>query len=126
MLTFATTCLVFVFAFACGRLILTYEITDGLQQAQALLTTTTGLGETDNATFTVDFAVDVQGNEAYVYELAPNNGIAAYKYTFTPAATGVQTAMTEQLPVARKVMTSEGLRIEVGESIYSALGERIR
>lgn len=104
----------------------TYEITDGLQQAQALLTTTTGLGETANATYTVDFAVDVQGYEAYIYELAPNNGIAAYKYTFTPAATGVQTAMTERLPVARKVMTPEGLRIEVGESIYSTLGERIR
>ncbi len=100
----------------------TYEITNGLPQATALLTTTTPLGSTANATMTIDFAVDIQGNDAYVYELAPNNGLAAYKYTFTPT-TGVQ--QTTALAKASKHLTPDGLVIEVNGNIYNATGLRI-
>lgn len=106
----------------------TYDITDGLQAAEQLLTTTTGLGENANATFTIDFAVKVQDNDAYVYVLAPNNGIAAYKYTFTPEVTDVsnqQSAIGNQFHV-RKVLTPEGLRIIVNERIYTPVGVRVQ
>ena len=45
----------------------TYDITSGLSKAAELLTTTTALGESANSTFTVDFAVRIDGNDAYVY-----------------------------------------------------------
>ena len=100
----------------------TYDITDGLPSATSLLTTTTALGSAANATFTIDFAVNVQGNDAYVYELAPNNGIAAYKYTFTPKPTDVETAISNQPSAVSKRLTPDGLRIEVNGHVYTPTG----
>ena len=104
----------------------TFDITGGMANATELLTATEALGESSNAPFTVDFAVDVQGYDAYVYVLAPNNGVAAYKYTFTPESTGVQTAISSQPSAVGKVMTPEGLRIIVGDKTYTPLGVMIQ
>ena len=105
----------------------TYDITGGLGKAAELLTTTTALGESANAPFTVDFAVNVQGNDAYVYLLAPNNGIAAYKYTFTPKSTGVeQTAISSQPSAISKRLTADGLVITVNGQDYTPTGIRIK
>ena len=107
--------------------IATYDITDGMSKATELLTRTTSLGENANNTFTVDFAVNVQGNDAYVYLLAPNNGIAAYKYTFTPKSTGVeQTAISSQPSAISKRLTTDGLVITVNGQDYTPTGIRIR
>lgn len=100
----------------------TYDITSGLSKAAELLTTTTALGESANSTFTVDFAVRIDGNDAYVYELAPNNGIAAYKYTFTPKPTDVETAISNQPSAVSKRLTPDGLRIEVNGHLYTPTG----
>ena len=105
----------------------TYDITDGMSKATELLTRTTSLGESANATFTVDFAVRIDGNDAYVYLLAPNNGIAAYKYTFTPKSTGVeQTAISSQPSSISKRLTADGLVITVNGQDYTPTGIRIR
>ncbi len=61
-----------------------FDISRGLSKATKVIEATEALGKSNNAAFTVDFAVDVQGNDAYIYVLAPNNGLAAYKFTFTP------------------------------------------
>ena len=111
--------------------IATYDITDGLSKAAELLTPTTALGESDNATFTVDFAVNVQGNDAYIYLLAPNNGIAAFKYTFTPKSTGVeQTAISGRPSAVSKRVTEDGIEIVVRqgeeERVYTPTGVCIR
>lgn len=105
----------------------TYDITSGLSKAAELLTTTTALGESANSTFTVDFAVRIDGNDAYVYELAPNNGIAAYKYTFTPNITGVENSAISSRPaVVSKRLTDNGLVITVNGHDYTPTGIRIR
>lgn len=66
----------------------TFEITDGLASATTLFSATPALGSNSNGAYTVDAAVRRDGYSAYVYLLAPNNGIAAYKYTFTATGTG--------------------------------------
>lgn len=101
----------------------TYDITDGLPNAQVVLETTTALGQNANTTFTVDFAVNVNGNEAYVYELAPNNGIAAYKYVFTPESTELSNPLNATR--ATKRLTPEGLIIEVNGHTFTSEGIRI-
>ncbi len=62
-----------------------FEITEGLSKATKVITATQPLGNVANGAGTIDFAVNVQGNDAYIYVLAPNNGIAAYKFTFKPS-----------------------------------------
>ena len=103
----------------------TYEITNGLPQATEMLTTTDALGAANNMTYTVDYAVNVQGNDAYVYLLAPNNGIAAYKYTFTPDEhTALE--LSGQPVQASKQLTPDGLIIIVNGRTYNAAGMRIK
>ncbi len=60
-----------------------WDVTNGLSNATKLYTTDPALGTTVNGTLTVEFATYVSGNEAYIYVLAPNNGVAAYKFTLT-------------------------------------------
>lgn len=103
--------------------IATFEITGGMANASELLTVTEALGESSNAPFTVDFAVNMHGYDAYVYLLAPNNGIAAYKYTFTPNITGVEnSAISNQPSAVSKRLTPDGLRIEVNGHMYTPTG----
>ena len=105
----------------------TYEITKGLPAAERLLTTTNALGSAGNTTYTIDFAVNVQGNDAYVYELAPNNGIAAFKYTFTPNQTGVENTETrDQKSEISKRVTENGVVITVNGKDYTPTGILIR
>ncbi len=64
-----------------------YDITKGLSEA----TQVTEVGTVPeisranaNGLATVDIATHVDGDDAYIYMFAPNNGIAAYKFTYTP------------------------------------------
>lgn len=66
-----------------------YDITHGMGNAERVITATAPLGSTDNATFTIDFCTAVDGYTAHIYVLAPNNGVAAYEFTFTPKLTGI-------------------------------------
>ncbi len=63
-----------------------FDITKGLSSATEVVNNekTTSLGTNNNTAYTVDFATHVDGYDVYIYVLAPNNGIAAYKFTFTP------------------------------------------
>ncbi len=68
-----------------------FNITNGLGEAKRVIEATPSLGRNTNSAYTVDFATYVEDNDAYIYVLAPNNGVAAYKLTFTPSAhTGVE------------------------------------
>ncbi len=64
-----------------------FDITEGLSKAQLLYSKDPQLGTTANGALTVDFCTNISGNDAYIYVLAPNNGVAAYKFTFTPDGT---------------------------------------
>ncbi len=61
-----------------------WDITDGLNQATSLGKVNPALGTASHTDAIVDFCTHVEGNDAYIYVLAPNNGVAAYKFTFTP------------------------------------------
>ncbi len=61
-----------------------FDITNGLGSAKRVINTTASLGDNANDSYTMDFATHVSGNDAYIYVLAPNNGVAAYQLTFTP------------------------------------------
>lgn len=107
----------------------TYEITGGLPQAVQVLATTEALGSTEHQAFTVDFAVNAvnaQGNDAYVYILAPDNGIAAYKYMFTPEQEHTALEYTPQAQQATKRLTPDGLVITVNGRTYNAAGMQIQ
>ncbi len=72
-----------------------FNITNGLGEAKRVIEATPSLGRNTNMAYTVDFTTYVEDNDAYIYVLAPNNGIAAYKLTFTPSSTtGVETIQT--------------------------------
>lgn len=86
----------------------TFLINDGLYGAERIFEATAPLGSNKNDTFTIDFAVNIVGNEAYVYLLAPANGIAAYKYIFTPASSAADNVST---PLARVEQTADGIRV---------------
>ena len=82
----------------------TFDVTEGMPAAVRMYEATPALGKNENSTYTVDFAVNIDGNDAYVYLLAPNNGIAAYKYSFaakdTIEDTAVEQLMSERATVA--------------------------
>ncbi len=61
-----------------------WDITNGLGQATELKQLTTDFSTSNGGVNTIDFCTHVEGNDAYIYVLAPNNGVAAYKFTFTP------------------------------------------
>ncbi len=74
---------------------LTYDITEGLSGARLLFADTPALGANDNKAFTIDFAfayTAFEGDipmEVTTFVLAPNNGVAAYKYKFEKDYTDV-------------------------------------
>ncbi len=104
----------------------TYDVTEGLADAVRIYDATPALGSNDNQTYTIDFAVNVTGNDAYVYLLAPNNGIAAYKYTFIPAGTGVQQLEEDNMTIS---VVSDGIDISFSGKkhvdVYSLAGQPI-
>ncbi len=66
-----------------------YDVTQGLSKATKMADMTgASLGDkAKNDLATIDFCTYISGNDVYIYELAPNIGIAAYKFTFTPKST---------------------------------------
>ena len=102
----------------------TFEITEGMAAATRLFETTPALGTTANQTFTVDFAVNVAGDEAYVYLLAPANGIAAYKYRFNKTETGTESVDDSDTYVS---VTEDGVRAHFSGTrqicIYNVAGQ---
>ncbi len=101
-----------------------FDISRGLEWATKEIETTEILGSVTSTSNTIDFAVHVEGNDAYIYVLAPNNGIAAYKMTFTPANSSV-----EQVPMSassvRKVMENGQVYILRNGEKYTILGNRV-
>ncbi len=61
-----------------------FDITEGLANAKLIGERTPAFDNNANAAVIVDFCTYVEGNNAYIYVLAPNNGVAAYKFTYTP------------------------------------------
>ena len=86
----------------------TFEITGGMAAAARLFEATPALGTAANQTYTVDFAVNVTGDEAYIYLLAPANGIAAYKYKFRKTETAAGNICAPQAEVS---VTAEGIKV---------------
>ncbi len=102
-----------------------WDITNGLSTATKLYTKNPALGTTTNSAITVDFAIAVMENDAYIYVLAPNNGVAAYKFTFTPSATtGLESAETETVTV-RKILENGTLVIIRDGVRYNVMGVRL-
>ncbi len=86
-----------------------FNITNGLGEAKRVIEPTPSLGNNTNRAYTIDFATYVEGNDAYIYVLAPNNGVAAYKLTFTPSAT--TTVENIAVPMATLHTLSDGVLI---------------
>ncbi len=85
-----------------------FDITKGLGSAKKVINATSALGSTDNAAMTVDFCTYVSGNSIYVYVLAPDNGIAAYKITYSTSSTAVEDVLAQQVWVSP---TLEGVHV---------------
>ncbi len=92
-----------------------FEITEGLGKATRVIEATASLGSTLNNAVTVDFATHVDGNDAYIYVIAPNNGVAAYKFTFTPEAAKIPviTPSAATVTLSGKVNQSEAPYVDV-------------
>ncbi len=101
-----------------------FEVTEGLSKATKVIEATQPLGNTANGAEAVDFAVHIQGNDAYIYVLAPNNGIAAYKLTFTPANNALEQVSMPDSGV-RKVMENGQVYILRNGEKYTILGNRV-
>ncbi len=102
-----------------------WDITDGLSTATKLYTKNPSLGSTANATATVDFAIAVMENDAYIYVLAPNNGVAAYKFTFTPSTTtALENAETESATVRKEL--EDNMLVIIRDGVrYNVMGVRL-
>ncbi len=102
-----------------------FDISRGLSQATKVLNATPTLGNQANETFTVDFAVHVEDScNAFIYVLAPNNGVAAYKITFTPSSTSdVESVILYEEP--RKVLENGQIYIIRDGEKYNVLGIKI-
>ncbi len=103
-----------------------FDISRGLQQATKVLAVSETFGDATSTSNTIDFAVNVQGNNAYIYVLAPNNGIAAYKFAFKPSGTtAVEQVTTTPAPEVRKVMENGQIYILRDGAKYTILGNRV-
>ncbi len=110
---------------ACGSLAI-FDITQGLAAARAVVYPTESLGTNDIAAnpATVAFAVHTVGNDAYIYVLAPNNGIAAYKMTFAPTHNALEDVPVQDTKV-RKVLENGQVVIIRDGVRYNVLGNVI-
>lgn len=100
-----------------------FEITQGLGNAKKVIEATLPLGSTTNSTATVAICSEVKTDEVMVYIMAPNNGIAAYKFILS--TTGIQQTQQENSNV--KIISKKGgLRVETSDTspikIYSING----
>ncbi len=106
-----------------------FDVTNGLEQAHRIITPVEPLGTTDNSAMTIDFCTHVDGNDAYIYQLVPNNGLRAYKFTFTPQSLETQVETTIVEKNVRVCATSDGVEVVFEDvelvSIYSINGTLI-
>ncbi len=100
-----------------------YDITNGLNKAARVLRVNEPLGSAENGTMTIDFCTAISGDDVYLYVLAPNNGLAAYKLTFMYDATQVETMLSQSVNICS---TTEGVKLlfdgEKAIQIYNAQG----
>lgn len=68
-----------------------WDITNSMSRAKCVISATSSLGNEDNSLNTIDFATYQEDNCAYLYVLAPDNGIAAYRLTFTNPESAINT-----------------------------------
>ncbi len=61
-----------------------FDITEGLSKATRIISPVPAVGSTENNAMTIEYCTRIDGNDAYIYELVPNNSLRAYKFTFTP------------------------------------------
>ncbi len=101
-----------------------FNITNGLGAAKRVIEPTASLGNNTNMAYTVDFTVDVEGNDAYIYVLAPNNGVAAYKLTFTPTPSAIEQPTTPDARVRKVLENGQIYILREGEK-YTILGTRV-
>ncbi|HRU73268.1 MAG TPA: family 10 glycosylhydrolase, partial [Paludibacteraceae bacterium] len=96
-----------------------FDISAGVDDAYLIGDVTTALGSTTNETYVTPLCVELcdSDNEAWIYVLAPNNGIAAYKLSITNSP--VQT-----LPVQNITGTGATFygRTAAGTSLFSEVG----
>ncbi len=96
-----------------------FDISAGVDDAYLIGDVTTALGSTANVTCVTPLCVELcdSDNEAWIYVLAPNNGIAAYKLSITNSP--VQT-----LPVQNITGTGATFygRTAAGTSLFSEVG----
>ncbi len=101
-----------------------FDITDGLGSATRVAGQVGKMGTNANATMTIDFCTWVNGDNAYIYQLVPNNGIRAFLLTYKlDASTTGLDAVSQDVLISP---TSEGVRISFAGSkmvsIYSVNG----
>ncbi len=86
-----------------------FDITDGLASATRVISPTPKLGTTKNTAMTIDYCTRVVGDDAYIYELVPDNGLRAYKFTFTPKSTA--TVLEDVATQAQVLPTLTGVSV---------------
>ncbi len=101
-----------------------FEITHGLSKAEKVIEATQPLGNVANGAETIDFAVHTVKNDAFIYVLAPNNGIAAYKFTFTPDDTAVEDVPVKDVKVRKVLENGQVIIIKDGVR-YNIFGIRM-
>ncbi len=105
-----------------------FDITRGLERATKVTKVDETLGTETSTSKTVDFAVHLQDScNAVVYVLSPNNGLAAYQFTFAEGGTAVNNIT---IPNVITQATHDGVRVQFQGtaivSIYSANGTLLR
>lgn len=85
-----------------------FDITNGLPEAQQVAKSTENIGNTENSAYTIGICATTSNDSAFIYVMAPNNGLAAYSVTL-PKTDIANTAIEN----AKLTKTSEGVRIEL-------------
>ncbi len=95
-----------------------FDITNGISKATKVIDATANgdLGSETNATGTVDFCYSISGDNVFIYVLAPNNGVAAYKFAYRPTDKEKEEAGTKALTVNKTSLSFGG---EQGTAIAS-------
>ncbi len=101
-----------------------FEVTEGLSKATKVMEATEPLGSVANGAETVDFAIRIVNNDAYIYVLAPNNGMAAYKFTFTPDDNALEDCVMHDAHVRKVIENGQMVIIRDGVR-YNVLGHRV-
>ncbi len=105
-----------------------YEVTYGLSKATKVkeVGTVDEIGRANgNGLATVDIATAVSGNDVFIYVFAPHNGLAAYKFTFTPTTSTVTGPTTPDVIYGNVNFFLQGGTLEVpadNEALWRVMG----